>query len=634
MWAPLRNLALSARRLARRSPGLHRAVNAAARAVAATPPGRRLLREVLAPEQTPRFWAYWCERYDVLSDDDRTAIAAHIGRMAGKPLISVVMPAYATPEPLIRAAIASVKAQLWPHWELCIADDASPGDALWRVLQDEAAKEPRIKLIRRGANGHICAATNSALGLATGEFVALMDHDDLLHERALYEVAAVVEAHPDADVIYSDEDKVDHRGRRFEPYLKTDWNPELVLGQNLVSHLGVYRRSLIDAVGGLREGFEGSQDWDLALRVSERTDRIHHIPWVLYHWRQQARGRTFSERQLAQCADSARRAVQEHLARTGQVAEVTNQARVSAWLDVRQPAPEPRPPVSVIVPTRDRAELLAQCAEGVLAQTRYPDLELLIVDNDSAEPGTHALFERLLADPRVRILPAPGPFNYPALNNQAAAAARGEVLLLLNNDISMPDDGWLDALMAHAVRPNVGAVGARLVYPDGKLQHAGVALGIGSDPGVAGHMGYHAEGDDPGYYGHWRMTRNVSAVTAACLAVRKAVYDEVGGLDPALAVAFNDVDFCLKVRAAGYDIVWTPHAELIHHESASRGSDKEDPVRQARFAAEVAEMRKRWGSTLDNDPFYGPLFDRMRSDYGLAFPPRRVPPWVSSDSRR
>jgi O-antigen biosynthesis protein len=637
MASRFRALAAETLDVVRRYPRAHGVVHAVAVQLARTPWGARFIRSVIEPESlTVRDYADWIEHYDRLSGLDRKAIAAHVGRMQRTPLISVVMPAYATPPKLIRQAIESVRTQLYPHWELCIADDGSPGEELWSILSGYAARDSRIKVVRRPTCGHICAATNSALELATGEFVALMDHDDLLPDRALYEVAAVLERHPDADLIYSDEDKVDDQGRRFEPYFKTGWNYELLLGQNMISHLGVYRRSLIVDVGGLREGFEGSQDYDLALRVAERTtpDRIHHIPWVLYHWRQQGRTASFSESQLARCAASARQAVEEHLARTGVTgATVENLEWAPSWLHVRRPAPDPKPLVTAIIPTRDAAELLRMSTDGLLRKTDYPALELIVVDNGSEEAATHALFEELREDPRVRILDAAGPFNFSALNNRAAAEAGGEVLLLLNNDIEVTEPGWLFEMVAHAARPNVGAVGARLLFPDRALQHAGVILGVGGEPPVAGHLGYLAPGDNPGYYGHLALTRNVSAVTAACMVLRKAVFEEVGGFDEeALPVAFNDVDLCLKIRAAGYDVVWTPFAELIHHESATRGLD-EAAEKQARFQREIALMRTRWGDALDNDPFYGPLFDRRASDYRLASPPRRVPPWKQDQLR-
>jgi glycosyltransferase involved in cell wall biosynthesis len=626
----LRKLALALLNFVRGRPALHRPIHALAVKISGTRWGEQFIKTVIEPQYpTVRSYRSWVDAHDTLSDSDRAAIRAHVAQMAQPPLISVVMPAYATPGPWIRAAIESVRTQLYPHWQLCVADDASPSLALWDILREYAALDERIRVTRRDQNGHISAATNSALELATGEFVALMDHDDLLSERALYEVAAVIEHHPDADLIYSDEDKVDDEGLRFEPHFKTDWNPELMLSQNMVSHLGVYRRSLVSQVGGLRSAFDGSQDYDLALRVSELTtpDRIHHIPAVLYHWRQQSGVKSFSESDLARCSDAARRAVEEHLGRLGEPATVEVHEHLPGWLAVRRTPPPKRPMVSIIVPTRDRAELLAQCAEGILGRTAYEPFELLIVDNDSSAPETFALFDRLLTDPRVRVLPAPGPFNYPKLNNDAVAASRGEVLVLLNNDISMIDGQWLDALVAQVVRPNVGAVGARLLFPDGRVQHGGVALGIGGATPVAGHVGYGAARKDTGYYGHLVLPRNVSAVTAACLCLRREVFDEVGGMDEQhLAVAFNDVDLCLKIRARGYDVVWTPLAELYHHESATRGPDH-DPVAAARFQREISVMRERWGSLLDNDPFYGPNFDRGHGDYRLASPPLRAPPW-------
>jgi glycosyltransferase involved in cell wall biosynthesis len=632
-----RDLAGSALDVVRRYPAVHRPVHAVAVRMTEWRWGQRFIRSVLEPESlTVGDYKSWIAHFDKLKPADRTAIAEHIGRMKRTPMISVVMPAYATPPKVLKAAIESVRGQLYPHWELCVADDGSPGEAVWKVLSDYAAQDPRIKVVRREASGHVAAATNSALALASGEFVALMDHDDLLREQSLYEIAALLERHPDADLIYTDEDKIDDKGVRFEPYFKTDWNPELMLGQNMVSHLGVYWRALVEELGGLREGFEGSQDYDLTLRVSEKTtrDRIHHIPWVLYHWRQQGKAASFSETRMAECAASAKRAVEEHLARTGVVgATVVNKPDWPGWLHVRRAVPEPKPLVSIIVPTRDRADLLEQCARGVLQETDYGPLELIIVDNGSEEAETHALFKQLRKDKRVRILDAPGPFNFSALNNRAAREARGDVLVLLNNDIGVREPHWLDELVSHAIRPQVGAVGAKLLYPDGSVQHAGVILGVGADPAVAGHAGHGQPQAATGYFGRLALACNVSAVTAACLALRRSVFEEVGGLDEKdLKIAFNDVDLCLKIRAAGYDIIWTPLAELDHHESASRGSDIA-PEKLKRFQGEIRTMRKRWGKVLDTDPFYGPLFNKLQGDYTPAIPPRRTPPWASPPAR-
>lgn len=629
---PFRSLVVRTLREIRARPWIHRPVHALAVRLLRYRFVARFIQSVLEPQYlTTEQYVLWIEQYDSLTDADREAIRAQIETFAYRPLISVVMPAYDTDPKFLREAIASVRGQLYPHWELCVADDASPSPKVWEILTAEAAADPRIKVMRREQNGHISAASNSALTLAAGEFVALMDHDDRLTEHALYEVVADLQAHPEADLIYSDEDKIDEKGRRFEPYFKTGWNPELMLGQNAVSHLGVYRRALLTKIGGFREGFEGSQDYDLALRFSEQTTaaRIRHIPTVLYHWRQQTgRGASFSEAFIAQCAATANRAVREHLERTGAVGARIEQHKDSpAWLSVRRAAPTPAPMVSIIVPTRDRPELLERCVRGVLDGTDYPNFELLVVDNDSVEPATKTLFTDLAKDPRVRILPAPGPFNYSKINNDAVRRARGEILLLLNNDVAVIEPHWLTEMVGHAVRPEVGAVGARLLYADGRVQHGGVILGVGYPP-VAGNLYAGAPAEDRGYYSHLRLARNMSAVTAACLAVRKSVFAEVGGFDEEhLAVAFNDVDLCLKIRERGYQIIWTPHAELHHLESATRGSDLRPEVSD-RITAECNHMLSRWGQELANDPYYGPNFDSGHGDYRLSSPPRRVRPWL------
>ena len=632
LWAGVRPVFVALLEQSRARPWLHGPVHALAVKASGHPLASRFIKAVLEEHYLTAYeYDRWIADHDTLSDADRAGIADHIARMASPPTLSVVMPAYDTDERLLREAIASVRAQLYPHWELCVADDASPGDRVWSILQAAAAEDPRIRIVRRETNGHISAASNSALALATGEFVALMDHDDLLAEQALYEMAAEIEAHPDAELIYSDEDKIDEAGHRFDPHFKTGWNPELLLGQNMVKHLAVIRRDLLTRLGGLREGFEGSQDFDLALRAAEAipASRIRHVPAILYHWRQRTEAGSFSETELERCRDAARRAVAEHLARTGAAGAVVEPlANAPAYLNVKRALPAPAPLVSIIVPTRDRPELLKRCIEGVLKRTKYKPFELIIVDNDSVEPATHALFRKFARDRRVRILPAPGPFNYSAINNMAVAQARGEILLLLNNDVTVMEPGWLSEMVAQAARPEVGAVGAALLYEDGRVQHGGVVLGVGADEPVAGHLYAGARSMEKSYFNHLRLARTVSAVTAACLAMRKSVFLEAGGFDEQnLAVAFNDVDLCLKIGALGYQLIWTPRATLTHLESASRGADTE-PVAADRFRAEVAYMRRRWGPVLDADPFYGPNFDKTHVDYRLASPPGRVRPWL------
>ncbi|MDR3532308.1 MAG: glycosyltransferase [Rhodopila sp.] len=536
-------------------------------------------------------------------------------------MISIVMPVFNPPPDHLRAAIRSVQAQFYPRWELCIADDASTDPSIAVLMREAQAADSRIKIAWRDCNGHISAASNSALGLATGAFVALLDHDDLISPRALYEVAARIVADPCIDVIYSDEDHIDDAGRRSMPYFKPDWSPELMMGQNLISHLGVYRRSLLERVGGFRIGLEGSQDYDLALRaVAETTpDRIAHIPSILYHWRQCGRDRSFSETALDRCAANARRAVSEFLSRSLPEIQVQPAPAAPAWSRVIYPIPQPEPMVSVIIPTRNQAVMLARAMDGLLNGTDYRTLEVLIADNGSDEPEALNLLEKLARNPRVRVLRCPGPFNYAALNNHMVQEAAGSIILMLNNDIRVIDPGWLREMVSHAVRPGVGAVGAKLLYPDDTVQHGGVTIGMF---GVAGHQYLNKPRRDPGYFGHLNLVRNVSAVTAACLMVRRQTYLEVGGLNEvALPVAFNDVDFCLKLVEKGYRNLWTPYAELYHLESASRGTDR-TAEKAARFEREVAYMHQRWGHKLDKDPYWNPNLSLHSTEIALAFPPR------------
>ncbi|MBM3535863.1 MAG: glycosyltransferase family 2 protein [Alphaproteobacteria bacterium] len=576
-------------------------------------------------EQTADLYRRWIESYDELTEADRAAIAAHIRTLGDPPLISVVVPVFNTDEGHLRAMLDSVKAQLYPNWELCIADDASTAPHVRAVLDEYAKQDARVKVVFRERNGHISAASNSALALASGSHVALLDHDDLLAEHALYLAAVAIGEHPDADVFYSDEDKINDAGRRTEPYFKPDFGIDLLLGQNFVSHLGVYKREAIEAVGGFRLGFEGSQDYDLVLRILARTKGpVIHLPWVLYHWRLFPGAGTFSSTQVEKASDAGRRAIAAYLESKGVEAEI--QPWVHAYHKTVRADPPAWPKVSVIVPTRDHLAVLKTCVEGVLDRTDYENIELVIADNDSKEAETLAYFEQVRRNPRVRVIDFPGPFNYSAINNAAIRASTGEIVLLLNNDIEVIDRGWLKDMVKHALRPEVGAVGAKLLYPDNTLQHGGVVLGLN---GVAGHLHAGVPADSPGYFGWLKLTHDVSAVTAACLAMRRSVFDDVGGLDEInLKVAFNDVDLCLKITEKGHAIIWTPEATLYHWESKSRGNDLSSQ-HFARFQSEVAHMRERWGPRLDNDPFFNPNLSLSTAHPVMAFPPRRAIPWRS-----
>jgi glycosyltransferase involved in cell wall biosynthesis len=585
------------------------------------------LPQRLRERRSAQSYDRWVRDYDSLDDSDRAAIREHIGELQWPVLISVVVPVYNTDPRHLREMIESVRRQLYPRWELCIADDASTEPHATEVLRELAAHDSRIKVITRQTNGHISAATNSALDLASGEFVALLDHDDLLPEHALYEVAVELNAHPDADVVYSDSDFVDDAGLRSNPYFKPGWDPDLMLGQNLVSHLGVYRRSLVDEIGRLRLGFEGSQDYDLMLRAAAVTtpDRIRHVPAILYHWRRAGRQASFAETSLERCAEAARRAIREHLEHAGIRARVEPAPGTTSFHRVVYPLPSPRPLVSIIVPTRDRGDLLAGCVDGVLTRTDYEPLEVIVVDNESQERETLQLFSRLAADPRVRVIPYTGRFNYAAINNMAVREARGDVVVLLNNDVSVISGGWLREMVSQALRPEVGAVGAKLLHADGRIQHGGIV--IGGDHG-AGHLFQQLPREDPGPFALLALTRRVSAVTAACMALRRAVYLAAGGMDEVnLPVAYNDVDLCLRLGEQGYAVIWTPYAELYHLESASRGPDTIGEA-AARLEHESSYLRRRWASAIAGDPHYNPNCSLVVAAFQLAFPPRRAKPWV------
>ena len=546
--------------------------------------------------------------------------------MTDKPLISVVMPCYNPLPAFLDQAIRSIRDQLYANWELCIADDASTNSMVREVLERHAREDPRIKVTFRSENGHISRATNSALDLASGEYIALLDHDDTLAEHALYWIAAELERHPGADVIYSDNDLIDEHGMRYGPFFKPDFNIELVLGQNMVNHLCAYRRALVERIGRMRVEFEGSQDYDLLLRAVAASDpaRIRHIPTILYHWRRPADATSFSQGHLDRCIRAAHAAVADFLATKNIVGQVLPAPMAPNWQRIRYPVSSPEPLVSVIVPTRNHADLLQQVTEGVLQHTDYSRLELLIVDNGSDETETLDMLASLARNPRVRVAAYPHPFNFSAINNFGVTQSAGALLVFLNNDVEIIHPDWLKEMASHAVRTDIGAVGAKLYYPNGRIQHAGVTLGIG---GVAGHSFCGAPHHAIGQMGELLLTHEVSAVTGACMMVRRTTFDEIGGFDEInLPVAFNDIDFCIRLRERGYRNIWTPFAELQHHESATRGSDLE-PDTHPRFMKEFAYMREKWGDKLLNDPFFNPNLSLDSVMAELASPPRLIRPW-------
>ena len=568
---------------------------------------------------------WWIPRYDRLRRRDIRAIEQATAQLAYQPLLSVIMPVYNSDERWLRAAIGSVENQLYTNWELCIADDHSSDPRVRDVLREIQAREPRLKLHFREVNGHISAASNSALALASGEFIVLVDHDDVLPRHALAAVVHELNRHPDADIVYSDEDRLDEAGRRYDPYFKPDWNPELLYGQNLISHLGVYRTAMVRQVGGFREGFEGSQDYEMAFRVIEHTrpGRIRHIPLILYHWRAIPGSAALDVDQKSYATDAARLAVQAHFARTGVAATIEPAPRAPYYHRVRYRLPEPRPHVTVIIPTKDRVDHLSRCVGSILTRSTYETFDIVIIDNRSSAPESHSYFEQVQQDPRVSVLRIDEPFNFSRINNAAAARARGSFLCFLNNDTEIISADWLEEMVSLAAREGVGAVGAMLYYPNNTMQHAGVVLGLG---GIASHAHRGQRRGMPGNYGRAALTQTMSAVTAACMVLRKSAFDAVGGFDETLAVAYNDVDLCLRLCAKGYRNVWTPFAELYHFESISRGDDLQGE-NLPRFLAESQAMRDRWQGLLTADPYYNPNLSLTRADLWLAYPPRHRQPW-------
>lgn len=585
---------------------------------AAGMPGEVVQEPVHPAVLDPGDYAEWVRRYDTLDDARRADLRLRAQSLPSQPLISILMPTYNAPGVWLDAAIESVRAQIYPHWQLCIADDASTDPEARARLRAWSERDSRIHVAYREVNGHISHASNSALELVQGEWVALMDHDDVLAEDALFWVAHALVQHPQARLIYSDEDKLDESGQRSGPYFKPDWNIDLFYSQNFFSHLGVYHADLMREVGGFRPGFEGSQDYDLALRCIERVrpDQIHHIPRVLYHWRVHAQSTASSMEAKPYAQLAGERALNEHLARKGIRGRIEY---IGFGYRAHYDLPSLRPLVSLIIPTRNAVQLVRQCINSILARTTYEEYEIILVDNGSDDPEALAYFQTLAQQPGFQVLRDDSEFNYSALNNKAVALARGEIIGLINNDIEVISADWLSEMVSIALQPGVGAVGAKLWYPNKTLQHGGVVLGVG---GVASHAhkGY-GEGQT-GYFGRAALIQSFSAVTAACLLVSKKHYEAVGGLNETdLKVAFNDVDLCLRLLDLGLRNVWTPYAELFHHESATRGDDLA-PERRERFAREVQYMMDRWGPLLQNDPAYNPNLTLLADNFDLAWPPR------------
>ncbi|MBJ6764045.1 glycosyltransferase [Myxococcaceae bacterium JPH2] len=537
-------------------------------------------------------FAGWCARRE---PGEIAAAREGVARLERRPLVSLVTPVYDTPEPYFRECLASVRAQLYAEWEWVLVDDASPAPHVARMLREAAASDSRIRVVSLERNGGIARATNAGLADARGEFVGFLDHDDTLAPHALAEAVLAFAAEPSFDVVYSDEDRLDSEGRRTAPFFKPDWSPDLLRSVNYICHFVVARRSLLESVGGLREGFDGSQDYELLLRLSEATRGIGHVPRLLYHWRANPASFSSQSAGLARATEAGVRALREHLGRTGESAEVSSP--VPTQYRVRY-AVRGAPKVSIVVPFKDRPDLLDTLVTSLLGLTAYPNYEVLLVSNNSTKLETFALLERL-TDPRLVKLTWDHPFNYPAINNWAAKQATGELLLFLNNDMEVVDPGWLEELVSQAQRPEVGAVGCKLLFPEGTVQHAGCVVGL---TGFAGHPFWRLP-DAPVAtpFGHAQWTRNWLSVTSACVMVRRAVWEELGGFDERFQVCGSDVELGLRLNRRSLRVVYTPHARLIHHESASR---RADAIPESDYWWSFVAYRPWLGPR--GDPFYNP----------------------------
>jgi len=533
---------------------------------------------------------------------------------AVNPKFSIVVPLYKTPVEYLEQMVQSVKQQTYTNWELVLSDGSGKDSPLKEVLARLAAEEPRIRVVENEKTLQISENTNAAMEQATGDFFVFMDHDDMLTEHALFECAAVINKTPEADVIYSDEDKMSMDGHKFfQPHFKPDFNLDLLCTVNYICHLFVAKRELVEKVGMLRSEFDGAQDYDFIFRCTEEAEKICHIPKIMYHWRCHEDSTAENPESKQYAFDAGRRAIEAHYQRKGIHAEVENGEFLGLYRT--KYILDEKPLISIIIPNKDHIDDLDRCVQSILKKSAYPNYEFVIVENNSTEDETFAYYEKLQKEcEKVHVCRYAGPFNYSKINNFGVSHAAGEYLLLLNNDTEMINEDCLEEMLGYCSRSDVGAVGARLYYEDNTIQHAGVVIGFG---GIAGHCFVQQPRGNTGYCHRIICAQDYSAVTAACMMVKRSVFEEVGGLTEELAVAFNDIDFCMKVRQKGYLIVYNPYAELYHYESKSRGLE-DTPEKLERFHNEIRIFETRWPEIMKNgDPYYNPNLSLETQDFSL-----------------
>ena len=546
------------------------------------------------------------------------------------PKISIVVPLYNTPETFLREMIESVMASTYENWELCLAD-GTPGESVIPAIVQEYQQNDR-KIIDKEAsrvvyqklkeNGGIAENTNAAIAMAGGDYIAFLDHDDVITPDALYEMAdRIIKGRnqgKEPEVLYSDEDKTDAgQTKVMDPHFKPDFNPDLLCSNNYITHFLVVKRELADRLGGIRKDFDGAQDYDFVLRATEQAKVIAHIPKILYHWRMHELSTAGDGDSKSYARDAGKRAIEAHLERIGVEGSVES-TQYFGFYRVNYKLTE-RPLVSIIIPNKDETETLKKCLDAI-AKSSYENYEVIIVENNSTEEATFSLYKKIESD-KIRVVYYPDAFNYSKLNNFGASYANGTYYILMNNDIEVIETNWIEQMLSNCERREVGVVGARLYYPDNTIQHAGLVVGVGGSlRGIGANLYQGMRRERSGYMHRAAIQMNYSAVTAALLMVKKEVYDKVNGFEEELSVAFNDVDFCLRVREAGYLIVYDPRVEAYHYESKSRGAE-DSPEKVARFQSEIEFMRNRWETLLkEGDPNYNLNFSRMRPDYSLGDP--------------
>ena len=528
-------------------------------------------------------------------------------------LFSILVPVYNTPMPFLEAMIDSVRQQTYANWELCLADgsDGEHGE-VGRFCREAVEKDPRIRYRKLEKNGGISENTNACIGMATGDYLALFDHDDILHPSALFEVMNAI-CEEDADFLYTDETTFHETPKdAFLPHFKPDYAPDTLRGNNYICHFTVFRKNLLEKTGGgFRSEFDGSQDYDLILRLTEHAEKIRHIPKILYYWRAHRDSVAESIGAKPYVIEAAKRAILEHLERVGLKGEVLD-TRIPSIYRIRY-AIEGEPLISILIPNKDHREDLKRCVDSIREKSTWKNREIIVIENNSTDEETFRYYKELEEDPRIRVVRYEGSFNYSAVNNLGARESRGNYLLLLNNDTEIITPEWMEEMLMFAQREDVGAVGAKLYYPDGTIQHAGIGLGLLH---LAGHYHRGFAGDQPGYMGRLCYAQDMSAVTAACMMIPRRVYEAAGGLDESYSVVFNDVDLCLRIRESGKLIVWTPFAELIHYESKSRGSDEDTKEKLAFFKTETKRFQTKWNAALSRgDPYYNPNLTRSKEDF-------------------